>query len=102
MRKLDHDRVGGAAGPVILAELRPQTPRLDSDDRIHARIVLRTAIENIAAHGVLFQLICLARQSAFDGLPQEALQAYRAPEALAYQDSSQLIVNFSRRDGLES
>jgi hypothetical protein len=100
--KIDHQRVGGAVGAVILSKPVPQTPGLDSYDRIQARIIIRATVENVAAYSILFQLVRFACQGSFNSQPQKALETCRVPEALAGQDSFDMTVNLSRLNGFES
>ncbi len=82
-----------AAAGVILVELGPQPARLDPDDGIEPRVVLFVAPEHRDANDVLFELIALPRNRAFDDVAEEAAHPIGVGEAVACQEAIELEAN---------
>ena len=83
--KSDSQGVAGAVGLVVLGQLRPQAPRLHSDNRVQPRIVLRWTVEHFDAQQVLLELVALAIERALDDESQHPAEPPGVDERLAGQ-----------------
>ena len=89
--ELDEHRIGAAIAFVIGLQLGAQTARFHADDRVHARIVRRFAVEDFHAEQVFFQLVRLPGQGAFHGQAQKSDHALGAGKKLVRQNFFQLL-----------
>ena len=89
--ELDEHRVGAAVAFVIGLQLGAQTARFHADDRVHARIVGRFAVEDFDADQVFLQFVGLAGQRAFHCQAQKSDHALGAGEKLVRQNLFQLL-----------
>src|SRR5262249_55008857 len=80
-------------------QLRPQLCGLHPHDGIGAGVEIGTAIENLDADAVFFQMAGLAAQRLLDNQPQKPAQAPRLREMRAREDLVQLYENVALPHG---
>ncbi len=90
----DHHRVVHADAAVVLLDFRSQTRGLDADDRIHPRVVLIVAIENVDANGIFLEPVGFTGKRSLDYIAKESADAIGVGEQRARENPAELILDF--------
>ena len=91
--KLDHDFVVLSFFAIVADEARSEAARLDTNERVHARIEGRFFAEHFDADEEFLQLVAAAAKHFFDDEGEKTLQTIDLAEGLAGEDSAKLLAD---------
>ena len=91
----DDDGIVASGTGVVLVELRPQAPRLDTDEGIHARVVIGAAAEDLDSDHVLLYLIAFPGQGAVHDVAEKTGHPVGVHEPFARQNAVELQADVS-------
>ena len=87
---LDYQPVAAAFAAVVFAQLLAQSPSLFANNRIEARVEIRSALPEIEAESVTLQAVRVAGESPLGDVPKHATQDGRITERRARFDAVDL------------